>query len=290
MKVIFDEVYLEHDNPLHIENAGRLSLILEELSSKDFIKPENGEKSLSLCHSADYVSRIRKLKGSGFIPEANLSSLYDDETGDTYYNEKTFKAACYAAGGAVKASERQGFALVRPPGHHARKNRAAGLCIFNNMAIAAKRLSGQGKKTAILDIDCHHGDGTQELVEGDDNVLFCSFHQSPFYPGSGLRDEGNAVNIPLPAGSGDDVVIRKLEEKFVPRLEDFGADFIGVSAGFDSYYKDKTPELGNSLNVTEKTYAWVADLLSSYKKFFVLEGGYKPESVREGVLFFLSRF
>ncbi len=276
LKVIFGPVFLEHDNPAHPENKGRLSLILEELGEWDVVDPEDGEQYLGLCHSEEYVQRIRSLAGSGFL------------TPDTYYNEHTFRAACYAVGAAVQAARLNAFALVRPPGHHALRERGGGFCIFNSMAVAAKVLSGEGKRIAILDIDCHHGNGTQELVKDDRNILYCSLHQSPLYPGTGLRDEGNALNAPLPAGSGDKEGIRVSEEKFFPAIEDFNPDVVGVSAGFDAYYKDKRPELGNDLNFTLEFYERVAEFLRSYDRFLVLEGGYDPVSILECSKVFLE--
>jgi len=277
MKIIFDNIFLKHKIEGHVENPERLRELLESVDKSDFIKPINGEEHLDLCHSEVYINKIKSLEGKGYLDM------------DTYYCEDTFKAACYSAGAAIQAAENQAFSIGRPPGHHALKDRAMGFCIFGNMAIAAKYLSGKEKKVAILDIDVHHGNGTQDLVKGDPRILFCSVHQTPFYPGTGLEGEENAINIPLPAGTSDDAYIRKLEEKFVPALHRFDPDYIGISAGFDSYFKDPMPNLGNMFYISSKTYKWIADLIKSYKYFFILEGGYNPTSVKEGVMFFMER-
>ena len=275
MKIIYDEIFLKHSNEQHVEKKDRLKLLLPELENYKVIKPTNGEDYLSLAHSNQYIELIKNLEGEGFLNP------------DTYYNEFTFEAACYSAGASIQAIEKQAFALTRPPGHHALQDNSMGFCIFSNMAIATKYLSNQGKKVAILDIDCHHGNGTQNAVIHDENILFCSFHQSPFYPGTGLENIDNCINIPIARGTGDEV-IDKLEKEFIPKLNKFQPDYIGVSAGFDSYYKDKHPVLGNDLNITEKTFEWVADLVKSYKHFFLLEGGYQPISIKEGVLYFIE--
>ena len=168
------------------------------------------------------------------------------------------------------------FSLMRPPGHHAGKDRVAGFCYINNLAVAAARLQKKkpGLKIAIVDFDVHHGDGTESLVLGRENISFVSLHQWPLYPGSGQKSRGNCVNIPLPEGTDGDMYLRA----FVPALEAVLAskpDILAVSAGFDAYKED--PIAGLKLDRT--TFKTIGSLLAQTKlpRFATMEGGYSED-------------
>ncbi len=272
MDVFFDPLFLRHDTGFHPENAGRLEMILESLDAAKVKKPRDGEKHLHLAHTAEYIHQVQMLCKLGGSLDA-----------DTPVSPETYRAACLAVGAAIDASEKEGFALVRPPGHHAFPDRGSGFCIFNNMAIAALKLAKEGKKIFILDIDVHHGNGTEEIVLDKDNIKFLSTHQSPLYPGTGLSDRGkNVVNVPLPPGTGDREYIHVLEHKVVKEMESFKPDVIGVSVGFDACAHDRGWVAGNAFSLTEKSYTRLKEMLAPYDKFFVLEGGYNPKSILEG--------
>jgi len=269
MKIIYNSIFLEHDTGSHPENSGRLSHFKD---LKD-VEIENGEKYLPLVHEKRYVDLVKKTASAGLPLDS-----------DTLTSSRSYEVACFAAGAAVMAAKENAFAMVRPPGHHASSANAAGFCIFNNVAVAGEYLLRQGKKVLILDFDLHHGNGTQDIFLGREGVLYFSLHQSPQYPGTGLYDEKNCLNVPLPLGIKDDAYIRQLEEKLVPALQGFKPDVVGVSAGFDGYYKDfcyMNPAAGFKL--TARSYRKIKELLKGHKTFYVLEGGYNPESLREGV-------
>jgi acetoin utilization deacetylase AcuC-like enzyme len=273
MDVFFDPVFLEHDTGLHPENSERLGLLLDSLDKSRIKKPRNGEEFLSLVHTPEYIERV------------NLTCKMGGRLDmDTPVSAKTYEAACYAVGAAVDASESGGFALVRPPGHHAFPDHGSGFCIFNNMAIAALRLAQKGRRVFILDIDVHHGNGTQEIVLDKPNIKFLSTHESPLYPGSGLENRGdNCINIPLPAGLGDDGYIKVLENKIKPEIEKFGPDVVGVSVGFDAHELDSGWVVGESLGLSDASYSRVRKILGPYEHFYTLEGGYNPKSIMSGV-------
>jgi acetoin utilization deacetylase AcuC-like enzyme len=176
------------------------------------------------------------------------------------------------------AAEQGDFAVVRPPGHHAKRDRADGFCLFNNIAIPAQKLVNEGKKVFLLDIDGHHGDGTQGIFYESNRVLFSSVHQQHTYPWTGEASEtgagagkGYTMNFPLPAGSGDTELLDAVEAA-IRRAEEFRPDVVGVSAGFDGFHEDRL--LG--LNYTLEGYLRVGKRLAqSFDHIFaVLEGGY----------------
>ena len=206
---------------------------------------------LELVHDADYIERVRSTS------ELGEPVLLDP---DTICTASSFEVARLAAGAAIQAVEQSGFALVRPPGHHALRDRSMGFCLFNNIAVAARfaqRELGIGR-LAILDWDVHHGNGTQDEFWDDEGVLFVSIHQWPFYPGSGGPGEGNAttLNVPLAAGTGDEEYSEHLETVVEPAIRAFEPELLLVSAGFDAAASD--PIGGNEGQRGWLSRAWPA--------------------------------
>lgn len=299
MKLLYNSKFLGHScrQGFHPEGPERLKFFQGEKESR---LVGNGEDFLELAHSKAYVKLVK---------EYCKKQLYLNE--DTYTCNDTFETACYAVSASIQAAKNPGtFALVRPPGHHAGIAKGEGFCIFNNMAIAVKHLLSKEKRVFVFDFDLHHGNGTQEILQGEKDAFYFSTHQQDIYPGTGLKSEKNFINVPLRAGCRDVEFIGVLERKLMPAIEKFNPDIIGLSAGFDVYYKDfnaqgylyskeknteskeefygKPDEKSLGFSLTKRSFKKIKELLSSYKTFAVLEGGYNPESVWEGVNEFLD--
>jgi acetoin utilization deacetylase AcuC-like enzyme len=265
MKVLFNKKFLEHNIDSDSEGAYRLLSFMDVYEAPQVI----GEPYINLVHSERYIDYIREACEKG------------DYVAEVALNPASYEAACLAVGMTIRASEQGDFAVVRPPGHHAGREKAAGFCFFNNIAIAVQKLVNEGKRVFIFDIDGHHGDGTQSIFYDTDRVLYCSIHQHYAYPYTGFPDEtgtgagvGFNFNFPLISGSGDkDFLVAA--DKAIVAARKFSPDIVAVSAGFDAYYKDKL--LG--LQVTQRGfYECAFRLRRAFPNIFaVLEGGYHDE-------------
>ena len=273
MKLIYNPLVLQHETGAHHpENPGRLSFFTDLPA----VEIPEGEAYIGLVHLPSYIERIK-----------DLSQLGGHLDLDTTCSKGSFTAATAAVGATILAAETNGFALVRPPGHHAFIARASGFCIFNNIAIACKHLVNQGKRVFVLDFDGHYGDGTATYFYNSNQVLFLSLHQFPGFPWEGSFDEigsqdgrGYTINVTLPPGSGDDLFLRALD-RLLPAAVEFNPDVVAISAGFDGHWSDPLLHLRLSLHLYYRIGEIIGSLFPAV--FATLEGGYKPEIVYKGV-------
>lgn len=292
MALVYSPEYLEHKTPNHPESPDRLSKIIKGLEEADLMgnipifEPYMAkEEDLERVHTSDHVERIRTFceRGGGYLDF------------DTYASPQSYEIAKLAAGGAIKASElvlngfSSSYALVRPPGHHATRERAMGFCLFNNLAVALEYLRKvrKIKKFVIFDFDVHYGNGTAHIFYNDPDVLYISIHQDPhtIFPSEGFLEEigegageGFNLNIPLSPGSGTSDYIYILQRILRPVFKDFNADFYFFDVGFDAHRDDPL----SRMLLDDDFYEWMAMEISKQPqpRVLTLEGGYHLEALK----------
>ncbi|MEP7184928.1 MAG: histone deacetylase family protein [Rhodanobacter sp.] len=292
MRLYTHPACLRHDPGAgHAERPARLRSVLQALdhdrhAALDRIEaPLATREQLLRVHSIEHVDNVLASE-----PEHGTRQLDPD----TFMSPGSIEAALRAAGAAVAAvdavmtgNSRQAFCAVRPPGHHATRDQAMGFCLFNNVAVAAAHaIAVHGlKRVAIADFDVHHGNGTQDIFEGEPRVMFASSHQSPLYPDSGGEDEtgvGNIVNGTLSAGSGSHEFRELWNSRLLPRLDAFKPELVLVSAGFDAHRNDPLADI----RLGRADYAWIGGKLAVLARAHAggrlvssLEGGYDLEAL-----------
>jgi acetoin utilization deacetylase AcuC-like enzyme len=297
---------LQHDPrqglPGHPEQPDRLRAIEAALAERDWLgwerreAPAATEGDLLLVHSPEHVERIRELcrSGGGAIDA------------DTFAGERSYEAALHAAGGAcgmtraLLAGEAEvGFSALRPPGHHAEPERAMGFCLFDNVAVAAAlAIAELGlERVFVLDWDVHHGNGTAEIFRTRDDVLFASIHQGGVFPGTGAREDvgagpgaGYTINLPVGAGSEEDLWLSLLEDEVLPAAAEFEPQLVLISAGFDAHREDPLAECRLEASSFGRMAGMVVEAAGDWSAPVgaVLEGGYAPSALAESVLATLS--
>ena len=295
MLFLTDERFLEHvAGKKHPESPARLEAVWKGLDNlflgDDLVRIEPRiatETELLRCHPIEHIKALEAL-------DANGGGRMDP---DTRISKGSWDAARLAAGSGLAAVEaliqtqaETAFCAIRPPGHHATSNRSMGFCLINNIAITAASLIAKGEKVAVIDIDAHHGNGTQEIFYSDPRVLMISIHQWPLYPGTGSEEEigelegkGFTVNVPLPPGATGSTYRSALDKIVVPLVEDFQADWILVSAGFDAHREDPLTDMGLTSGDFADLTLNLFNLAPKNRCIFFLEGGYNLQALTDSV-------
>jgi acetoin utilization deacetylase AcuC-like enzyme len=302
--LIYDPSFLEHETGAHPENAGRLravTALLHEQGRWGMLTHLTAEPApmtaLTAVHDAEYLGLIERLARDG----GGMLTL------DTVMSRRSFEVATLAAGAAMRAVDAAlgaqaayPFALVRPPGHHARPAHGMGFCLINNIAVAARHAVRQHRlqRVLVLDFDVHHGNGTEEIFADDASVFYISTHQYPAYPGTGALEDtgtgagtGYTLNVPLPERTGDAGYLRVFDELLAPAVRRYRPELILVSAGYDAHWTNTRYLASIRMNVTVTGFAemvrriqsWAEELCSG-RAAFVLEGGYDPTALAWSVL------
>ena len=290
--IITTDTYLNHDTGQdHPERADRVSVVIENLKkNKKLIwkKPlEFDTKYLKIAHKSDYIDEVENS-----FPKKGLHFL----DGDTIVSPGSKQASSDAVAAIITAIDsvqnkefKNVFCPVRPPGHHAEKDKAMGFCIYNNVAVGAHYLIEKYKfnKIAIIDFDVHHGNGTQNIFYDNEKVLYISTHQYPFYPGTGgINEKGkhdNILNIPLPAGTSSEEYLNAYEH-VLKKLKEFKPEFLLFSAGFDAHQDDPLAQFKlrskDFYDITKRTLKVINESVNN-KVVSILEGGYDLNALKE---------
>jgi len=268
MKIFYSPKCLGYSQPGHPESPVRVSAAHNYLKEKgyEFTEPNFcTDDDILLAHTPALLDSVRKENFLDF---------------DTPAFTGIFNIAKLAAGSAIDAAMHclntgeKAFSLMRPPGHHATRNNLGGFCYFNNIAIASLKAKEHAGKVAIVDFDCHHGNGTEDIFLGDKSFLYISLHQSPLYPGTGLRSRENCINYPLSAQTSPAEYLSVLDQG-LEKVEKFNPDLLAISAGFDTYKHDPV----TSFSLEKDTYNKIGRMLAGMNKpsFSILEGGYSSD-------------
>ncbi len=301
MYLLQDERFRDHrTGSNHPESARRLEAIdrglNEAFSKQSRVRARPAKRNeLTSLHTRKHVRTVRQASRQ----EQPLDA-------DTPTSRKSYDTAMLAVGGSMRLARRSvdentgGFGAVRPPGHHAESERSMGFCLFNNIALVAEALTGADRTVAIVDIDCHHGNGTQKLFYERSDVLYVSFHQHPFYPGTGFAGEtgeadgeGFTLNVPMPAGADWSNLEEAWTGSIRERVVSFDPDVLLVSAGFDGHEDDPVGGLRlrdeNYVRMAEDLARWSRDLCGG-ARMALLEGGYDLDMLERVVPAFVEAF